>query len=39
MTLKEIQDLIKKSIPSGTSLVDELLEERKREHELETKND
>lgn len=31
MTLKEIQNLIKNSIPSERSLVDELLEERKQQ--------
>lgn len=35
--LQKVQNIIKNSIPSGTSLVDELLQERKREHELEDK--
>jgi hypothetical protein len=35
MTIKRIQDLIARTVPPGVSLVDSLLEDRRREAERE----
>lgn len=39
MTIKRLQDLVARTIPSGVSLADSLIEDRRREAERENQND